>query len=397
MIYPYLTTSEPGIGGQLKAKPEDFFVEEMPLYLPCGEGQHVYVEIEKRGLSTHAAISKLAHALKISTGAIGYAGLKDAQAVTRQTLSINQVSPQAVEALDIPNIKILKVQLHRNKLRIGHLAGNRFVLKVRQVSSEALLIASRVLAILEEKGAPNYFGEQRFGNRNNTHRLGEMLVRGDAAEFVAEYLGRPQTHETREVQAARQLIDEKRWAEALAQWPPQLPNERRVLSAVVKSQGQPDSAPPALDRKLRSLFVSAFQSELFNELLSKRIDTLDRLEEGDVAYIHRNGAAFVVKDAAQEQPRADSFEISPAGPLFGPQLLLAEGQPGQREQALLAERTLSPNDFKVSGLKVRGARRPYRCKIAQAKAWWEDGLMLSFELAPGTYATTVMAEIMKNR
>jgi tRNA pseudouridine13 synthase len=397
MDLPYFTTSEPGIGGQLKVEPEDFFVEEIPLYLPSGEGQHVYVEIEKRGLSTHAAINKIARELKISSSAIGYAGLKDAHAITRQTLSISNVAPQAVETLAIPNIRILKVNLHRNKLKIGHLAGNRFVIRVRQVSLDALPIVHKVLSILQEKGAPNFFGEQRFGNRSNTHHLGEMLVRGDAAEFVAEYLGRPQPHESADIQAARQLVDEGRWTEALAQWPNRFSSERRVLSAIVKADGQAEVAPKTLDRKFKSLFVSAFQSELFNQLLAQRIDTLDRLEAGDVAYIHRKGAAFIVKDAILEQPRADRFEISPSGPLFGPQTLMAEGGPGRQERALLTERGLTLDDFKVPGLKIRGARRPYRCKIEQATAWWEDGLMLSFELEPGTYATMVMAEIMKNR
>jgi tRNA pseudouridine13 synthase len=89
MHLPYLTADLPGIGGQLKAEPEDFFVEEIPLYLPSGEGQHVYVEIEKRDLSTFAAIKMIARALNISPGRIGYAGLKDARAITRQTLSID--------------------------------------------------------------------------------------------------------------------------------------------------------------------------------------------------------------------------------------------------------------------------------------------------------------------
>jgi len=394
---PYLTADQPGAGGQLKAKPEDFLVEEIPLYLPAGEGQHVYVTIEKRGLSTHVAINKIARALQIKSSAIGYAGLKDAQAITRQTLSLNNVSLQAVEALEIPGIKILAVKRHRNKLKIGHLAGNRFVIKVRQVTEEAVPVAQKILSILQVKGAPNFFGEQRFGNRNNTHLLGEALVRKDAARFVAEYLGHPHPDERADLQAARQLVDEGRLDEALAQWPPKFSSERRLLRAIVNANGQIDVAPKILDKKLKSLFVSAFQSALFNQLLVRRLDTLDRLEDGDVAFIHGKGAAFVVKEAAVEQPRADEFEISPSGPLFGPRTLMPEGEPGQREWSLLAERSLTLDDFNISGLRVRGARRPYRFKIANARVWWDEALMVSFELPPGTYATTVMAEIMKNR
>jgi tRNA pseudouridine13 synthase len=393
---PYLTHDQPGIGGQLKTEPEDFFVEEIPLYLPSGQGRHVYVEIEKRGLSTNAAKKIIARALHISPHIIGYAGLKDAHAVTRQTLSIDNIAPAAIEALDLPNIKILQVNCHQNKLRMGHLAGNRFVIRVREVTKEVLPMAQTILDILTEQGVPNFFGAQRFGNRANTHRLGEMLIRQNAAEFVAEYLGRPQPQEAAPAQAARQLIDEGRWAEALSQWPNSLSDERRVLAAIVRSGGQIDTSFRALDKRSKSFFVSAFQSQLFNELLTGRLDNLHQLQVGDVAYIHGKGAAFIVEDVAVEQPRADCFDISPSGPLFGPKVLMAEGNPGQQERVILAKRDLSKDDFKVPGLKIRGGRRPYRFKLKDAKIWWDDGLMAAFELPPGAYATTVMAEIMKN-
>jgi tRNA pseudouridine13 synthase len=396
MHLPYLTADQPGIGGQLKVAPEDFFVEEIPLYLPSGQGQHIYVEIEKRDLSTFAAIKLIARALNISPREIGYAGLKDARAVTRQMLSIDRVAPEAVETLKLPNVKTLRVSRHHNKLKIGHLAGNRFVIRVRQVTPEAQPKAEAILATLIQKGVPNFFGEQRFGHRSNTHLLGETLVRRDAAEFVAEYLGRPQPQETAHIQAARQLVDEGQWGEAFAQWPRNLSDERQVLAALVRTNGQPEVAFEVLDTKLKSFFVSAFQSQLFNELLANRLDRLDQLENGDVAYIHSKGAAFIVRDATVEQPRADRFEISPSGPLFGPKTLLAEGEPGQRERAILTARGLSLADFKLPGLKIQGARRPYRIEVKQAKTWWDDGLMVGFELQPGAYATTVMAEIMKN-
>jgi tRNA pseudouridine13 synthase len=392
---PYLTHNQPGIGGRLKVEPEDFFVEEIPLYLPSGQGHHVYLEIEKRGLSTNVARKIIAKALNISANAIGYAGLKDAQAVTRQTLSINDVTPEAVEGLNLANIKILQVNRHQNKLKVGHLAGNRFVIRVREVTKEVVPIAEKILGTLTEKGVPNFFGQQRFGNRANTHRLGEMLIRGNVSEFVAEYLGRPQPQEAASARAARQLIDEGRWTDALKQWPNALSDERRVLAAIVRAGDRLDDVFRTLDKKSKRFFVSAFQSALFNELLANRLDRLDQLQKGDVAYIHSKGAAFIVKDAAVEQPRADRFEISPAGPLFGPKMLLAEGEPGQQEQAILAARSLSKDDFKIPGLKIRGARRPYRFKLKDAKTWWDDGLVTSFELPPGAYATTVMAEIMK--
>jgi tRNA pseudouridine13 synthase len=170
-----------------------------------------------------------------------------------------------------------------------------------------------------------------------------------------------------------------------------------VLNRVIKTGGQPDVAFRALDKKLKSLFVSAYQSQLFNRLLADRIAWLDRIEDGDVAYIHGKGAAFIVDNAAREQPRVDNFEISPSGPLFGPKMLQAKGEPGQREEAVLAKEGLTNQDFRIPGLKVRGGRRPYRIGVKAAKVWWDEGLMVSFELEPGAYATTVMAEVMKQR
>lgn len=392
----YLTTDQPGIGGRLKVQPEDFLVEEIPLYTPSDKGQHVYIEIEKIGLSTYAAIKAIAQALNISSNAIGYAGLKDARAITRQTLSISGITPEAVAHLNLPNITILSAKRHGNKLRVGHLAGNRFVIRVREVAPTVLPQAEAILKVLLEQGVPNFFGEQRFGNRGNTDRLGELLIRQDVKEFAAEYLGRPRPQEAQYVQAVRQLVDEGRWAEALQQWPGNLADERKAVAAVCKANGQPDIIFKVLNPRLKSLFVSAFQSKLFNALLAQRLGRLGQLENGDVAYIHDKGACFIVEDAQVEQARSDRFEISPSGPLFGLKTLGAQGEPGRREQEILAQHRLRPEDFGLPGLKVRGGRRPYRFQVKGAKTWWDDGLMISFELQPGAYATTVMAEIMKN-
>jgi len=393
---PFLAEAIPGIGGRIKAEPEDFVVEEIPLYAPSGAGQHVYAYLEKRGLSTYQAISAMARRLGVPTGVIGYAGLKDARAVTRQLISIEGANPQRVESLDLPGIKILWVNRHRNKLKLGHLAGNRFTLRVRGVTREAQALATAVLDELSRRGVPNYFGEQRFGVRGNTHLLGLALLRGDATAFVREYLGHPRTEDRPEVWAARAAFDAGDYPAALGRWPSSLPEERRVLSAMVKSGGDAHQALRVLDRKLRRLFVSAYQSYLFNLLLASRIQLIDRLEQGDVAFIHASGAAFLVQDPALEQPRADRLEISPSGPLFGPKVLLAEGSPGETERALLTESGLSLSDFRIPGIKFKGARRPYRIPLNEVQVDWDDGLVLAFRLPPGSYATEVLREVMKS-
>jgi len=392
---PYLTENDPGIGGRVKAKPEDFVVEEIALYKPSGEGQHVYVALEKRGLSTYQAISAIARRLGVPSKDIGYAGLKDARAVTRQTISIAGVEPARVEALDLRGVKILWVDRHRNKLKMGHLGGNRFTIRVRDVGQETRSRAEAALAELSRRGVPNYFGEQRFGVRGNTHLLGWALLRNDAQAFAHEYLGHPHPGDQPEARAARAAFDEGDYQAALAGWPPSLRDERRVLAAVVRHEGDVQPGLRLLDKKLRRLFVSAYQSYLFNRLLAGRIQTLDKLEGGDVAFIHASGAAFLVEDPALEQPRAERFEISPSGPLFGPKTLLAEGEPGGRERDLLQESGLSLDEFRLPGIRLKGARRPYRIPLTEVQVDWDDGLLLSFRLPPGGYATEVLREVMK--
>ncbi|MFQ5614640.1 MAG: tRNA pseudouridine(13) synthase TruD, partial [Anaerolineae bacterium] len=391
---PYLTSDLPGIGGQLKTTPDDFCVEEIPLYEPSGEGQHLFLTVEKRGMTTLKAVRQIARALKADPRQIGYAGLKDAQAVTRQTISVDGVSPDRAASLDLPGITIMAVQRHKNKLRLGHLAGNRFIIRVRGVEPEALPLAETVLARLQELGAPNYFGQQRFGVRRNTQVLGLALIQQRTSDFLAEFLGRPRPDEHPQAQRARAAFESGHWQKALDSWPRMLHDERKVLQALVKS-GQKETALRALDRRLKRLYISAYQSYLFNQLLAQRLETLRYLEAGDVAYIHRNGACFVVRSAAREQHRVDDFEISPAGPLFGPKYLAARGKPGHRERALLQKSGVTLADFKMPGLKLPGSRRPYRVPLGGVDLRWDEGLVLSFTLPPGSYATTVMREVMK--
>ena len=392
---PILTASLVGTGGRMRHTPEDFFVEEMPLYRPCGEGQHVYVHLEKTRLSTPRLLDHISRQLRVSPRAIGYAGLRDTHAVTRQTISIDGVDPAQVEKLDIPGVTVLSVSRHRNKLKLGHLAGNRFRLRIRDVDRRAEAAALDILAALEKRGVPNYFGEQRFGVRANTHLLGWALLKGDATEFVRQHLGCPQANEEQHIQQARALVDEGDYEAALRIWPHNLNAERKLLSILVNSGGDESRAVAALDKRLRRLFFSAYQSALFNRILAQRIQSLDLLMEGDVAYIHANGAAFVVQDPSTEQPRALTFEISPSGPLFGPKALLASGVPGQMEREVLAQTNLSLDDFHLPGLNFKGARRPLRVPLREVAVSWDDGLVLQFQLPSGSYATQVLREVTK--
>ncbi len=401
MHLPYLTRDIPGIGGVIRQRPEDFFVQELPLYEPCGEGQHVYCEIEKLGLTTFQAIDQIARALNVAGRDIGYAGMKDAQAITRQVLSIAGTTEEAVMRLTIPNLKILWARRHGNKLRLGHLAGNRFAIKVRQVDPTAVVRLQPLIDLLIARGMPNYFGEQRFGRRGDNHLLGAALIRGDLEGFLKLLLGSPNPSvDDAQVLGARKAFERGDYEAALRLWPRRGGMERRVLHRFIKT-GKARAAVGAVDEKLRRLFVSALQSELFNRVVARRIDTLDRVMTGDMAYKHDNGACFKVEDEAAEQPRCAAFEISPTGPLIGYRMTMPQGQPLAIEQAAMEELGLKPEDFRVEGrLKVKGARRPLRVRPADVQIAGgvdEHGphVTVAFTLPAGSFATVMMREIMK--
>src|SRR5438045_2543262 len=130
---PFLTGDFPGIGGVIKERADDFFVQEIPLYDPSGEGEHVYCEIQKVGMTTFDAVERIGRALGVSTRDIGYAGMKDSRAVSRQVFSIWGTTPERVMGLHVPDVNVQWAARHGNKLRLGHLKGNRFAIKIRQV------------------------------------------------------------------------------------------------------------------------------------------------------------------------------------------------------------------------------------------------------------------------
>src|SRR5829696_1236573 len=120
MTLPYRTRDFPGIGGTIKNRAEDFFVQEIPLYEPSGTGEHVYAEIQKVNLPTFEVVNRVAAALRVSSRDIGFAGLKDAKAVSRQVISIVGTTEQAIMDLRVPNVTINWAIRHENKLRLGH-------------------------------------------------------------------------------------------------------------------------------------------------------------------------------------------------------------------------------------------------------------------------------------
>ena len=208
-------TSQKGIGGSIRNQYEDFYVEEIPEMIPGGEGPNVWVWIEKIGRTTLDVVLDIARDLHIDRKRMGFAGMKDKKALTRQWICIANMDSEEqfkqVENLDIYKTDFLEITRGRKKLRMGQLKGNKFRILIRDLDDIELGadVANEVLKELEITGVPNYYGWQRFGKpRTNTHLVGEALIQNDLAEAVRRYVGNPSEEESLENQQARQAYDD---------------------------------------------------------------------------------------------------------------------------------------------------------------------------------------------
>ncbi len=422
--WPYLTAGVEPVPLLIRRSWDDFLVREIPLHEPTGDGDHVLMEVEKRGISTAAAVRDLARALGVRPRDIGVAGLKDTRAVTVQRMSVEHVDPAAARAVELPRLRVREVWRTRRKLRTGQLAGNEFVLRLRDAavgSGDAAGVAASpevgpapgdirdrledvrsVLATLSERGIPNYFGAQRFGMRADNHLVGRALLRGDYAEAAAIIAGRPEPGDTGDLLRARTLYDEGRFREAAAAWPRGNAEAARVARA--RAQGRDDrGAVLAAGKRLLRFHVSALQSALFNDTLAARIAELDSVQEGDIAWVHYSERVFEVEDVESARARARVGDISATGPLFGPRMIEPLGQPARLERRVLESSGLSSDEFGAAGpWSAPGGRRPLRIPgVSFALDAGSDGagpfLRLAFALPPGAYATAVLREVAKGR
>ena len=420
----YLTDDLPGVGGILKERPEDFLVEELPLYEPSGEGEHLYLYIEKRELTTQEAASRVARAFRIGRRDVSWAGLKDKHAVTRQHLSLHlpkadaDAEAQAVERINEHDdrLRIHWADRHGNKLRRGHLAGNRFVIRVRQVDPTHVLKAKPILDLLTSQGVPNLIGEQRFGFRRNTHLLGRHLLRREYQQVLNLMLGQPQPHESEPLRFGREAYDRGDLAEALEHWPRSLRFDRQALDALRQGKS-PAEALLIVDRNQRGFMLNALQSAIFNRVLAQRMEagTFAKLLPGDVASVHAPGrdrcftvdAATAAKENAADG-RVACCEVSPTGPMWGPAMVRASGEVDEREREAVRALGLEVEDLltRPEGDEAKlipmpeGGRRAFRVPLTDpdlAGGVDEHGpyLRLAFTLPRGSYATTAMNEIMK--
>lgn len=334
---PFVTSELPGFGGHLKAEPGYFQVEEIPLYEPAGQGEHLYVVLTREGWNTRQVAEALAKHFSLPVRSIGFAGLKDRHARSTQTFSLPGLAPEDARSIEssLP-FDVHKACLHRNKLKTGHLLGNRFQITVTHLDvapPEALARAREVAEAVARRGVPNFFGAQRFGiDGGNVSRGRDALLGGG----------------------------------------------------------------PHRDQWLRRLLISAYQSHLFNIYLARRMTMglFDRLLPGDIAKKADTGGMFEIADVSTEQPRYQRGEITFTGPIYGRKMWAAKDMAGELEATILEEAGLTTDDFRKA--RIEGTRRPGRLWLpAIDLAICDNALQLSFTLPKGAYATVVVREFTK--
>jgi len=329
--------------GVIKRSAEDFVVDEIPAYAPSGEGDHVYVHFRKRGRNTDDVVRELAKIAAADQRECGVAGLKDKHAVTTQWVSVPGRAPELEEKLrgaEIDGVEILEVKRHKNKLKTGHLEGNRFEIVVRDVEdADAALAAFTRIA---KEGVPNAFGKQRFGKH------------GDNVERA-----------------------------------------RAWLTGKERAPGDP---------RLRRFHFSALQAAIFNAVVAARVEdgTWNVPIDGDILEKEDTGGRFVCADVQADRERAARGEVCPTGPILGDRMRQPEREALELEQRIAAP-FIEGIDLRRARSLGEGTRRALRLTVSHsfAEVMNSEGenpeqgavLRVRFVLPKGAYATTVLSSV----
>jgi tRNA pseudouridine13 synthase len=339
-----------------KQTARDFVVEELPLYNFSGEGEHLILQVRKKNTSTSEMIGQIARYLGIKNKEIGYAGLKDKHAVTKQYISIHKKYENILDSFNHENIKILSKTYHNNKLKIGHLKGNRFFIRVKKVNPTSAKKIDEALKKISLYGMPNFFGYQRFGNDGDNHILGKKILKGEEKER---------------------------------------------------------------NPRVKKLLINAYQSHLFNLWLSRRleINTLIsnfnenelqtilnipnneikklksqkhpfKLMSGDIMQHYPHGRLFDFDGSEHDFQRFNTRDISVTGPLCGKKNKVASDLAGTIEK-----------DY-IDDINIDGARRyawVYPTEIEGRFKPQEAHYEFNFTLPKGSYATVLLEEIKKQK
>lgn len=435
-----------GIGGAIKQFPEDFLVEETLVNGSKAEiypsttmqlqtrgtpsssfmQQHLLCVLVKRNWDNFQAVRAIAQQLGISPQQIHIAGIKDANALTAQHITIEGITPEALKKVKIKDIEIRPIRYFHTKLSSYYLLGNNFRIVVRGVSRSEADIQNRISKVVEELealgGAPNFFGHQRFGTKRPiTHLVGKALIKGNFRKAAMLFLAKPSPNEHPESRKAREeLWQTQDFKKALKEFPKNLHYERLMLRHLAKKPDDFVGAFRRLPTKLRILFPQAYQAYLFNRILSRRIAQglqLNRAELGDyVVGVEPSGLPNTTQYKVANQETISEInkalklgKMFLALPLAGFRQKLSEGVQGEIEKFVLEEEGVFLENFKIKGMPELSLKGGLRTALAPLKGFslnkiskdeanpHKKKVAMSFMLYRGSYATVLLREIMKPR
>jgi len=412
----FFYTNSNGIGGKLRKTAEDFMVEEISCPPTRAlDGEYSIARIKAKNWETNRLVRQLSRKLGISRKKIGFAGTKDKRAITTQLISI-QAPMENVKKIHIKDFEVLEIYNSQKGLEMGDLIGNRFDITISDIGSSESDAGNIIYETLEElntiRGFPNFFGHQRFGAvRPITHIVGKKILEGDFKGAVFEYLGNPRDIEGPEAQEARRAFDEGRsYSEVLALFPKYFSFERAMLNHLVKHEDDFLGALAVLPKNLSMMFIHAYQSYLFNKILSKRIErgllSLDP-QIGDIVLpVDKNGLPDhkkwidVTGDNIEKiKKRVKEEKAAISGLVPGADAKLAGGEQGEIEREVIEEEKVEPEEFIVPQIRHLSSKGIRRELISPFKSFHyeigDDRVKMKFELMKGCYATSLLREFMK--
>jgi len=409
-------TEAPGVGGKLKKYPEDFRVDEEIDLFEESEGEYSIAKVWSRNWETNRLMKRLSGELKISRENIDFCGTKDKRAITTQWISF-KCSPEKLNDLNINDVEIQEVFTSHRSLTMGAHTRNQFEILIRDLDvepEEALRRADRIGKEIKDVGGfPNWFGVQRFGTlRPITHIVGKKILKGDFEGAVKKYVASPKKGEGKNCYEARELM-ENNWdpKRGLEIYPKILTFERGMLKYLENNPGNFVSALRTLPHNLLMMFVHAYQSYLFNRMVSLRLKRglpINDALVGDVV-LPADSDGLPNKDTqvkVREHNLSKASEMVKTGkafvsaPLYGHKSKLSEGEQGDIEKKIIDEENIEKDDFiipEISSISSTGTRRNIFAPVKDFE-WKLQGkaLRLDFSLNKGTYATTLLREFMKH-
>jgi tRNA pseudouridine13 synthase len=411
----YLTDS-PGLSGKIRQNVEDFKVDEVYDNVCSVTGKYAIVKVTKVNAETHHVVRDLSRRLGISQKRISWAGTKDKRAVTTQRMSIYDVDVK--KPLIMHTITVEPIGRADKPVVLGDLRGNDFSITIRCIKDPIEEVNVRMLTAAEEinseGGVPNFFGIQRFGSIRPVNQLvGKTLLDGDVETAVMIYMAMPFPDEPEAVQEARKFVwDTHDFKEGLKLLPLRLRYERAMMSHLIACPGDYDGALNVLSINLQRLFVHAYQSYLFNKMLSLRIKRglpLSKGVDGDFVFLkeERKVRTVVPKNVERINEKISEGSAFIQMPVPGYDTQLSDGIIGELEREVLESEGVALHRFELercTRLRSKGVMRnvilPTNIAFNISNDEINKGFSkveLRFYLEKGGYATSVLREIMKMR